>query len=136
MTIWDYFKFCREHGADSYVPLVICQDGYSVSIQASEFNYCSPRKNGFWQYGSFELGYPNEEDILIKKYAEYPSCLTDTVYAHVDVEIVDQLINKHRGFDWKSIYLRLQTNKALSQVFDILKEPLRKKLIHQELKHV
>ena len=44
-----------------------CVDGFSISIQASEYNYCSPKENGYNViYTSVELGFPNREDNLIK----------------------------------------------------------------------
>lgn len=74
-----------------------CNDGYSVSVQASVFHYCSPRLNGLQDYESVELGYPSEEDGLINDYAESPSDYTDTVYGYVPIEIVEKLIEKHGG---------------------------------------
>lgn len=79
-------------------PRIVCNDGFSVSVQASEFTYCHPRYTQ-WQnedrwivingeytlsseipsifgtdhytpYESVELGFPSEEDELINEYAE------------------------------------------------------------------
>lgn len=79
-------------------PRVTCNDGFSVSIQASEYHYCTPRinlKNG--GYYSVELGFPSQEDDLIKPYAEDSSSFTQTVYGYVPIGIVDELIMKHGG---------------------------------------
>lgn len=106
-------------------PRIVCNDGYSVSVQASEYMYCEPRYtqwqnedgwqviNGdYWSssgtprnfetdhftpYESVELGYPSEVDELIYEYAEDDD-YTSTVYGHVPVKIVEQLIEKHGGF--------------------------------------
>lgn len=105
-------------------PRIVCQDGYSVSVQASEYCYCTPRytqfhaKDGwhsingnYWMVGNqkhiktdewvpyeaVELGYPSEEDELINDYAEGPY-YTDTVYPYTPVEVVEKLIEKHGGF--------------------------------------
>ena len=108
-------------------PRVFCKDGYSVSIQASEYHYCEPKysqippkENGRWliyndncffgddpreeffspdyiPYKTVELGYPSEADELINEFAEGDD-YTNTVYAHVPVEVVEQLIEKHGGF--------------------------------------
>ena len=79
-------------------PRIVCQDGYSVSVQASEYAYCTPRYTQFqaedgWHiingsyffssdtarnfrtsnyvpYEAVELGYPSEPDDLINEYAE------------------------------------------------------------------
>ena len=78
-------------------PWVECADGFTVSVQASEFHYCSPRVNGAEVYESVELGYPNREDPLIIDYAEEPDSPTDTVYGYVPVHIVCELVEKHGG---------------------------------------
>ena len=75
----------------------ICKDGFHISIQASEYHYCSPRVNGADGYETVELGFPNREDILIMEYAEDPDDPTGTVYGFVPIEIVNQLIEKHGG---------------------------------------
>ena len=107
-------------------PRVFCKDGYSVSIQASEYHYCEPeysqippKNNGRWliyngnyifgenretffapnyiPYQTVELGYPSEADELINEFGEGDD-YTNTVYAYVPVEVVEQLIEKHGGF--------------------------------------
>ena len=106
-------------------PRIVCQDGYSVSVQASEYTYCMPRLTQFqnedgWHaingayytssdmprifrsdnyipYESVELGYPSEPDELINEYAESEE-YTSTVYSYVPVDIVEKLIEKHGGF--------------------------------------
>jgi len=45
---------------------IVCQDGFSMSIQASRLHYCSPREsliNG--NYDSVEIGFPNEYEFDI-----------------------------------------------------------------------
>lgn len=74
-----------------------CNDGYSISVQASGFHYCEPRLNGVQDYESVELGFPSMEDELINEYAEDDSDYTGTVYGYVPIEIVEELINKHGG---------------------------------------
>ena len=105
-------------------PRILCEDGFSVSVQASEYTYCEPRytqwkeqdkwhvlngnyfeyneeprkmlKDCFTPYESVELGFPSEEDELIMEYADDED-YTDTVYGYVPVEIVEKLIDKHGG---------------------------------------
>lgn len=114
-----------EHYYQEVRPRIVCNDGYSVSVQASEYMYCEPRYtqwqnedgwqviNGdYWSssgtprnfetdhfipYESVELGYPSEADESIYKYAEDDN-YTSTVYGCVPVKIVEQLIEKHGGF--------------------------------------
>lgn len=107
-------------------PRIVCQDGFSVSVQASSAHYCCPRydqyqegavwhvenrseylsssmpmrfdSDTFIPYKEVELGYPSEEDELIKEYAENEEDYTATVYGYVPVIIVEALIEKHGGF--------------------------------------
>ena len=78
-------------------PRLYCNDGYSISVQASAFHYCSPRLNGLQDYESVELEYPRAEDELINEYAEDDLDYTDTVYGYVPIEVVEKLIEKHGG---------------------------------------
>jgi len=75
---------------------VECNDGFQMSIQASEFHYCTPRDNT-GPYCKFEIGYPSEPEDLILKYAEDPAEPTGTVYGWVPVEVIDEVIAKHGG---------------------------------------
>ena len=78
-------------------PRLMCADGFSVSVQASEYHYCTPRINGADKYETVELGYPNIEDSLIMDYAEDDDMPTGTVYGYVPVHIVCELVEKHGG---------------------------------------
>lgn len=78
-------------------PWIECADGFTVSVQAGEYLYCSPRINGAEKYERVELGYPSAEDELIIDYAEDPGEPTKTVYGYVPIEIVVKLIEKHGG---------------------------------------
>lgn len=78
-------------------PRCIFMDGFSISIQASEGHYCSPRTNDDVNYTKVELGFPNREEELIKEFAEDDSDLTETVYGWVPVKIVNRMITKHGG---------------------------------------
>lgn len=60
----------RAIGVQELRPRLYCYDGYSISVQASEYHYCSPRLNGLQDYQSVELGFPSKEDELINEYAE------------------------------------------------------------------
>jgi len=91
---------------------VVCADGFSVSVQASSFNYCSPRTDeGPWE--SVECGFPTKEGgPALEKYAEDPGAGTtrvgphgedietgqvQTVYGWVPSQVVMQIIESHGG---------------------------------------
>lgn len=78
-------------------PRLYCNDGFSISVQASEFHYCYPQLNGVRDYESVELGFPSVEDELINEYAEDCMDYTETVYGYVPIEVVEKLIEKHGG---------------------------------------
>ena len=76
-------------------PKALMKDGFSISIQASEFHYCNPRLSvGPWN--EMELGFPSELDPILDEYAEEPGT-SDTVFGYVPIAIVNELISKHGG---------------------------------------
>ncbi len=94
--------------------LIVCDDGFTMSIQASAHHYCEPRQNFFEVekesgsnqfetvidyniYTHFEIGFPSEEEPLLIEYAEDISNLTGTVYGHVPKQLIEQVIEKHGG---------------------------------------
>ena len=100
MTVKDWLtKPVRmmEIGIQQNRPRLCCNDGFSISVQASEFHYCHPRLNGLQDYESVELGFQNAEDELINEYAEDGMDYTETVYGYGPIEIVEKLIEKHGG---------------------------------------
>ena len=72
------------------------KSGFTVSCQASERNYCTPR-NDTGPYEAVELGFPNSPDPLIIGYAEDADNPTQTVYGWVPAHVVTALIMKHGG---------------------------------------
>ena len=91
---------------------VVCADGFTVSVQAAEGSYCSPRNNtGPWS--SVECGFPNEKDPVLEAYAEDPSAgtkrtdyktgemietgLVQTVYGWVPSQVVLGILESHGG---------------------------------------
>lgn len=73
-----------------------CADGFMISVQASSMHCCEPRRIKAWPYSEVELGFPSELDELIADYANKPDT-TETVFAYVPIDIVNQLVEKHGG---------------------------------------
>lgn len=88
-----YMRMNRQ--PNGLVKLIECADGFSISVQGSEFNYSSPRKNNMLTYSEVECGFPSSVPEFIMDYAEQPEFPTDTVYAFVPVKLVEQLIDLH-----------------------------------------
>ena len=77
--------------------LVVCQDGFSFSCQASQTNYRSPRTSGASHYTEVEIGFPDQVEPLLMEYCEDPEHPKETVYAYVPSDLVRHIIDKHGG---------------------------------------
>ena len=100
MTTNEYLRKTYKNGdEDTFRPRsrVRCADGFSISVQANKYAYCSPRITYPGEYTRVELGYPSEPDEMIEEYAEDWDDLTNTVYGYVPIKIVDKLLEKHGG---------------------------------------
>ena len=75
---------------------VVCEDGFTMSVQASSNAYCAPRVDNATYY-EVEVGYPSEMEPLLIDYAENPEKPTNTVYGYVPVNTVYLVITKHGG---------------------------------------
>jgi hypothetical protein len=95
MNVNDYIKNNRQSNFRP-CPRIVCVDGFSMSVQASEYTYCCPRNNT-GPYISMEVGFPSEKVEKLMPYAEDENQPTDTVYAYVPVEIIEQVISNHGG---------------------------------------
>jgi len=81
---------------------VVCQDGFSMSVQASSGHYCKPRENNAEVYTAVEVGFPSEPEPMLYSYFETWDNVdkldpTDQVYAFVPSEIVTLVCAKHHG---------------------------------------
>jgi hypothetical protein len=67
---------------------IVCLNGTTVSVQASEFHYSSPRDN-HGPYTAVECGFPNvAPNAALLEFADDPDKPTKTVYGYVPVAIV------------------------------------------------
>ena len=88
----------------SRLPHIVCEDGFSMSVQVGYSLYSTPKKIAK-RYSAVEIGYPSEPEELIKEYAEFApfdedtTDYTDTVYPYVPVKIVDKVLKKHGGIN-------------------------------------
>ena len=88
-------------------PHVVCNDGFSMSVQANDTAYSSPKTVIYeGEYESMEIGFPSAPESLIAEYAEdweIEDCddprLCNTVYGYVPVEVIDAVIEKHGGIN-------------------------------------
>ena len=75
---------------------VHCADGFSMSVQADDAKYCSPRTDT-GPYVAAEVGFPSHYDIHLNPYAEDGSKPTDTVYGYVPAAVIRLCIESHGG---------------------------------------
>ena len=74
-------------------PRIVCMDGSSLSVQASEYTYCSPREN-VGPYDQVEVGYPSRrfEELMPYIDGDADTDPTASVYGYVPIEIVEQIV--------------------------------------------
>ena len=89
-------EFFKEAGATRN-KRVICADGFSMSVQAHNGAYCSPRMNNAEKYTSVEIGFPSQRESMLMEFAEEVNDPTGTVYGYVPVQTVTNVIAKHGG---------------------------------------
>ena len=77
--------------------VVVCADGFRMSVQAHDGAYCEPRLDGQRKYTLVEIGFPSAKEELLMPWAEEREKPTDTVYGYVPVDIVTNVIVKHGG---------------------------------------
>lgn len=78
-------------------PKIHCVDGFTISMQCSEYHYSTPRNNT-GPYTHVELGFPSArptEEIM--EYVEDADDPTGTVYAYVPIELVVDMLVLHGG---------------------------------------
>ena len=91
-----------------FIPRVYCKDGFNISIQANNGNYCAS-ENGTREFGldwhEVEWGFPSDVIDPDKYNAENCSNIKETVGGYVDVDLLDSLLNEHGGIDLRMTLL-------------------------------
>ena len=87
----------------SRLPHIVCEDGFSMSVQVGYSLYSKPKKVAK-RYSEVEIGYPSEHEPLLEEWAETifedgSIDYTNTVYPYVPVKIVDKVLKRHGGID-------------------------------------
>ena len=104
VTTFSEDPLMKHMATSSRLPHIICEDGFSMSVQVGYSLYSTPKKIAK-RYSAVEIGYPSEPEELIKEYAEFApfdedtTDYTDTVYPYVPVKIVDKVLKKHGGIN-------------------------------------
>ena len=76
-------------------PRITCADGVSLSVQAGELLYSTPRQD-FGPYSAVEVGFPS---ILPEGWDEWAETkdTTETVWGYIPIEKVEEFIDLHGG---------------------------------------
>jgi len=77
--------------------MIVCADGFSMSVQAGSSSYCEPRVDGAQKYTEVEVGFPSVYESLLAPYAENEEDYTGTVYGWVPADIIVTVCAKHGG---------------------------------------
>ena len=82
-------------------PAIECKDGFTMSVQGSEFNYALPRvdnpPNG---YTHVECGFPSSTPVtsaLLDHCGGGNATYTEAVYPYTPVEVVQAELDAHGG---------------------------------------
>ena len=89
---------------------IVCNDGFRMSVQASEFHYCTPREN-FGPWTHFEIGYPSHNEPSLEEYSD-----GDDIYGWVPRKVIDQIIENHDGVNLEKT-LDIPDNRPALQKF-------------------
>ena len=86
------------------LPPIRCKDGFTISVQASQIHYCSPKSNSA-EWTHFEVGYPSSEEPLLAPYILIESDdgdvvdYTESVYPNTPIDILIDVLERHGGVD-------------------------------------
>ena len=78
---------------------IVCEDGFTMSVQANQHTYCTPRENDCRWYAAVEVGYPSEQEELLMPYIEggWDEGSMSTVYPYTPAKVIMDVIVKHGG---------------------------------------
>jgi hypothetical protein len=80
-------------------PNIVCHDGFTISVQASAYHYCDPRKDyPGYDYECVEVGFPSTPPLGdLKNYKEMPEEPYEQIYPFVPHYVVRDEIALHGG---------------------------------------
>lgn len=104
-----------------YCPRVYAIDGFNVSMQIHNGNYCQSN-NGYRKLGdtmlNVEFGFPSMNEPLMFKYSEmYSDDITDLDITNsvgsIPISVMEEVFTKHGGIDWDKTISVEEFNHAL-----------------------
>ena len=78
---------------------IVCADGFTMSVQANLYTYCTPRQNDCRWYAAVEVGFPSEREELLMPWIDgyEDQDPTDAIYPYTPAKAVMDVIVKHGG---------------------------------------
>ena len=84
-----------------FIPRIYCKDGFNISIQLNNTNYCAS-ENGIRTFGLdwklVEWGFPSRP-IDFEKYNAEDTDTMKSVGGYVEIGLIDELWEEHGGID-------------------------------------
>ncbi len=78
-------------------PYIICEDGFTISVQAGSVLDCTPREN-VEAYEDVQCDHPSEVEEVLLRYAKEEDDPKETKYPYVPIDVVEAVVKKHGGF--------------------------------------
>jgi hypothetical protein len=109
-----------------YCPKVVAKDGFSVSMQINNGNYCESI-NGYGTLGhtitSVEFGFPSMNEEMMFQYSEEWGGYDDTdkefdvtnTVGRIPVSVMEEVFEKHGGIDWEATISIKQFDKFIKR---------------------
>ena len=102
MTVNEFLKATIPENIDYYGeayvrPRAICADGFTLSIQANAYAYCTPRRIDADKYSDVEVGLVSFPEPKILDWAEDRSVPTETIYPFIPVDLLDKVLLEEHG---------------------------------------
>ena len=115
VTVLNEDPLMRHMMTSTRLPHIVCADGFTMSVQVGYSLYSKPKKVAK-RYSEVEIGYPSENEPLLKEYVDSPYKdgfvdYTDSIYPYVPVKVVDKILKKHGGIDITETLRRTHENR-------------------------
>jgi len=99
-----------------FLPRIFCKDGFNISIQINNGNYCSSN-NGYRELGSnwetAEWGFTSVHEPMLDETAEQDGNTTENV-GSAPIELLQKVIDNHGGIDWEATVSEQAVNRLLN----------------------
>ena len=119
-----------------FCPTVYAKDGFNISLQINNGNYCSS-ENGYREFGhtweEVEFGFPSEDDAFLHQYTEGYNCesydeegneipfdpnsfTSVGKVGRISVSVLEELFEKRGGIDWEKTISVEQFNRFCKSI--------------------